>query len=256
MAAINGTNVLLYSNGKAIAVQKGLSFGLNDSVIDTSNKESLGWFECISGMKDAQINFSSLFATGVMTDTPAILGAKNLLNYIINSSTILVAILGGGCPLVGKANMSSLAFDAPAEGAMGLTGSLKVSGPLYPLSGTYAALITGWTNDTFETFTNSGTTITSAIETGVSGSAYSTPNFNVTTGEVFKVITFLTKNSGALPAIRLDSGAGTLSNVVTCVEGLNYATLTATGDSANGKLFFTNAAAANWLTSPIYIFKT
>jgi len=259
MAKISGTNVLLYSNGKAIAIQQGLSLNWNHSLIDGSNKESLSWWEGGPGLKDAEIEFKALYATGLMTDTPAILGAKDLLDKIINSSRLLVSILGLDWPIVGEADMSSLKFDAPVEGAMGLTGSLKVSGPLWMLSGVYANLITdpdvGGTD--YDHHTDVGLAFTELINDA--GTAYAKSNtFAVATGDVIKLFVFITLNGGQLPDVAIfevGGGAAAISNVETLVEGLNVVTLTVT-DTHDGCLNISNTGASDLVTSPIYLFKT
>src|SRR5512133_372626 len=52
----------------------------------------------------------------------------------------------------------------------------------------YPNLITSWINVGYNTFTSSGTVITSAIETGIDGVAYQATTFNVIKDEVIKVI--------------------------------------------------------------------
>src|SRR5450759_5798874 len=172
----NGTTVLLYHNGTAIAVQQGLSLTINDSIIDISSKDSLGWFDGMTGMKDAKIDFKALYSTGVMTDNPKVLSAKNLADSLLAKNRILMSISDIGFPIVGELLTESLSFDAPSEKAVELSGSAKVKGKLYPLTGTMAQMLTdpdvGGTD--YDTFTNSGTKITSAINIG--GTAYANSN--------------------------------------------------------------------------------
>jgi predicted secreted protein len=257
MGAINGTTLLLYSAGQAIAMQKGLTISFDVDLPDATNKESAGWAEHITGLMNAKIDFNSLFSTGLMTDTPAVLSAKDLMDYILNKTSLLIAILGGPFPIVGQCDMNSLSFTAPLEQAMTLAGSLKVNGKLYPLTGGMVQLITdpGGISSSYDTFTTSGTAITSAI-TASTDNCHSN-SFSVSIGDVFKFITFLTLNSGQIPTVELNEvggGAALISNVSQLVAGLNIATLTATA-TKTGSMIIQNTSAANWKTTPIYLFK-
>lgn len=256
MAAINGTTVLLYSNGTAIAMQKGLSISLDVELPDATNKGSAGWAEHITGLMNAKIDFNSLFSTGLMTDTPAILSGKDLIDYILYSTSLLIAILGGPFPIVGQCDMNSLSLSALLESPMTVSGSIKVNGKLYALTGTMAQLLTDpdeYYND-YDTMSISGLKILSAINAGGDVKVLSN-TFSATLGGVFKVITFLTWTSGEYPNVDLeDAGAISKSNVVTLVAGLNIITLTATA-TETVSLTFANTAAANFATTNIYVFK-
>ncbi len=250
MAAINGTVCLLYSEGVVIAYQKGLSISVETDLPDATNKQSAGWAEHINGMRNAKIDFTALFSASA---TP-LMSANDLMNYILTRETLLVSILGLSVPIVAQADMNSLSFDAPMEGTMGLSGSLKVNGPLYLLKSPSNNLITDpdATSNSYDTLSLSGTTILSAIE-AVSAFCRSDV-FAVTINQVIKVITFLTLNSGQAPSVVLDeAGVGDKSNTVALVAGLNVATLTATA-SVNVELKILNTAATNFSTSPIYVF--
>lgn len=257
MATLKGTNILLYSGGKAVALQRGLSAALNAALIDGSNKESGGWWEGIPGLRDATIDFDALFSTGFMTDTPPILGAKDLMSYLLSRTELLVSILDGGYPIVGKALQNSLKIDSPSQGAMSLSGSLKIDGPLYVLRDTEANLITdpdaGGTD--YDTLTPNGLAIDSAIN--AAGGAYCRSNtISVSNTAVYKLPVFLTLNSGEAPSVALyDNTSADISNKEQLVAGLNLVTLTCTSTDASASLRFTNTAAANWKLSPIYLFE-
>jgi hypothetical protein len=64
-------------------------------------------------------------------------------------------------------------------------------------------LITGWTNSTapYETFTTSGTDITSAINTTSAGIAYC--NTSLTNGALYRFVVTLTVNSGVAPNVSM-----------------------------------------------------
>lgn len=256
MSAINGTSILLYSDGQPIAMQKGLTVGWDVDLPDATNKGSAGWAEHIIGLMNAKIDFNALYSTGLMTDNPKVLSAKDLMDYILNSTSLLVAILGGPFPIVGKADLSSLSFDAPMEAAMTLSGSLKINGALYPLTGTLTNLITNPSASVqeYDTLTVSGTAITSAVN--ASGTVRCGSNvFNVTIGETLKLMFYL-NNAVNLPRLVLiEAGtANEVTNNVLPVAGLNMITLTVTS-TVSAYLKFYNTSAANWNTSPIYLFR-
>lgn len=257
MAAISGTAVVLYANGQPIAMQRGLSVSFNNSMIDASSKESEGWWEGIAGQKDAKIDFNGLFGTGLMSDNPAILNAKDLIDYIIARGSLLVSILDLGVPIVGEVLQDSLTFDAPMEGAMSLSGSFKCDGPLYALAGSMGNLITdpdaGGTS--YDTLTVSGLAITSAIT--AAGNDYLLTNaFGVTDAYVYKFAVYLTVNSGQVPTIGIwDNSGAFISNQVALVAGLNMVTLTATATDTTSSLRIINTSAANWEMTNLYLFQ-
>jgi hypothetical protein len=261
MAVINGTVMLLSSEGVNIALQRGVSLGVNLNLDDATNKESAGWANHISGMLNASIDFDALFSAAA---TP-VMSAKDLMDYILNRKSLLIEILGLGYPIVGEADMSSLKFTAPLEQTMTLSGSLKVNGPLFVLSaakefgtGKMANLLTdpddGGT--TYDTLTVLGLAITSAIN-AAGGAVVQSNTFAVTSGNVVKFITFLTKTSGELPTVSIakSSDGSLVSNQVSLTEGINLITLTVT-DTVTATVSLSNTAAANWKTSSIYLFKT
>ena len=89
-------------------------------------------------------------------------------------------------------------------------------------------LITGYSTSTYDTFTNSGANITSAIQ--AAGNAYAPTNtFSIRTGEKFIVTGDLTRNAGTIfPFARLYVGGSIASNIDAFVIGKNNLELTAT----------------------------
>jgi len=258
MAAINGTALLLYSEGVLVAYQKGCSISVEQDLPDATNKESAGWAQHINGLLSAKIDFSALFSASA---TP-LMSAKDLMDYILARESMLIEILGMSFPIVAEADMTSLSFDAPQENTMSLSGSMKVKGQLFCLlslpAGKYVNLITDPHSggDDYEIDDIVGTAFTSLINNA--GSAYAKSNtFAVTTGDVIKVITFLTVNTGQAPSVAIfevGGGAAAISNVVALIAGLNIVTLTVT-DTHDGCLNISNTGASNLKTSPIYAFK-
>ncbi|MEN6569060.1 MAG: hypothetical protein ABFC18_03505, partial [Rikenellaceae bacterium] len=116
----------------------------------------------------------------------------------------------------------------------------------------YENIIEGWTNFDYNTFTTSGTTITSAIESAT-GSAYSSNTFQIIKGQSYTFICYATLNSGALPFLQLMYLVG-LSNEVQLTAGLNEITFTATGNADTAYMTVTNKTAGNWsITEAILI---
>lgn len=118
----------------------------------------------------------------------------------------------------------------------------------------YSNLITSWTNSGYETFTASGTTITSAVNS--SSSAYMWSNqFAVKKGESIRVIINLTLNSGEAPFINIDDlgGLGDISNNEQLSSGLNEITLTATKASSTARVRIYNDNASDFLTSEVIV---
>ena len=258
MATLKGTSLLFYHNGQPIAMQKGLSITLNNAINDASNKDSGGWWEGIVGYRDWSIDFSALFTTGLMSDVPKVLSAKDLYDSMNAGSRFIVTILDCAYPLIGIVYKNNLKFDAPGEGVMGLSGSVKGTGPLYVLRDTYADLFTDpdGSSNTYDTLTHTGKKITSAINlTGAAELASNT--FAVTTGKQYMAYIYIDLNSGELPSVAIIdiSNTSDATNRVTLVNGMNAVLLTAT-NTVTGALDFKNANAANWSTSAIYVFRS
>jgi len=250
MGKLNATLLLLYADGAVIAAQKGASISVEQDLPDTTTKDDSGWATHLKGLRNASVDLEALFSTTGIS-------AGELMNYITSRSSLLLSIVGGvSFPMVAEVNVASIKLDAPQEGAMSLSGSLKVDGPFYQLKGTSAALVTDpdATGTDYDTLTISGITISSAIN--LAGAAYAHSNtFSVTNGDVIKVAVFLTSNSGQVPSVEVcQSGGAAISNVESLVAGLNIITLTVTS-TQTAHITLRNTAAANWSLSPLYAFK-
>lgn len=121
----------------------------------------------------------------------------------------------------------------------------------------YENLITNpdFLGNSYDTITISGISILSAINLAGSAELFS-DTFAVTTGDVIKFITFLTKTSGQIPMVRIKNSSdnSVISNTVSLVEGLNFITLTVT-DTATAELNLYNTDVANWSTSEILVIR-
>lgn len=248
MAEINGSSLLLYADGTVIACQKGCTISVEQDLPDSTNKESAGWARHINGLLGAKIELTALRSTTGLS-------AKELMDYIINRQEILFSAVGLGYPIVGKVNISSLSFTAPQEGVMEISGSFTVNEELYILTGDNANIITDWENVNYDTFTDAGGAITSAISSGGTEQGQ-TNTFDIADDEVYKVALFLTLNSGQAPYIALTNQyTGDISNRVTLTAGLNLVTLTATATKVGGVIRLVNTEASNYLTSVVYAWK-
>lgn len=120
----------------------------------------------------------------------------------------------------------------------------------------YENLISGWANISYNTFTSSGTTITSAINTGAGTESAQSGTFEIIKDQVIKFITTLNLSSGELPTVAIYSGVNVISNVVQLASGLNEITLTATENSESAFIVIYNTAASNYQTSEAMVIKS
>ena len=249
MAKINGTSFLLYSNGTVIAAQKSCTVSWEQDLPDATTKDGAGWAEHILGLRSATCDFDCLVSTTGLS-------ASALYDFIISRKNLVLAIDGMGVPIVGSADLKNSSISAPMEDVAGLSGQFVFNGGAWLLTGDNVNLVTdpdaGGTD--YDTLTVLGISVTSAINSA--GNAYCYSNtFSVTTGSTYKVITYVTLNSGQLPSFNIvESGVSARSNVVQAVAGANVITLVATG-TGSFSLAFGSSAAANFTLSNIYCFK-
>lgn len=112
-----------------------------------------------------------------------------------------------------------------------------------------------FTNNNFNTFTVSNTTISSAIET-TTGYADSYPYRSVYLGQQITVMYYLTLTSGAYPSFSVVSASlGVISNVATATAaGLQEITLTTTRACDDAFIRISVSAASNFSTSEILVY--
>ncbi len=250
MAKINGTLMLVYADGVVVAAQKNVSVTWDNGTIDTTSKDSAGWEEHINGMRNATVDFDNLYSTTGIS-------AEEFIAYITGRTSLVLLIDGLGYPIIGQARVKNINIGAGNEQASTFAGSLQFNGAAYMLSDAFAELFTSWTNGGYDTFTSTGTAITSAIEAGAGASADSTQTFAVIVGTVVKVIFFLTLNAGKVscPRFTLYGGGSARSNIEQSAAGVNVFTLTSTY-VGNVTLSVDNTVAdCNWTTTKIYAFK-
>ena len=252
MAKINGTTLLVYADGTLIACQKGVTITTSQNLFDTTNKESGGWSEHGNGLRTAEVSIDGLASTTGLS-------AKELFAYIIGRTSLNLVIVGLDYNLVCQADVSASSITGPLEEATTISGSFKVNGNLYYLTGTSVQMITdpkGNTGD-YDTLTTSGISITSAIKTTAGAKKCDSNTISVADTGIYKLFVFLTLTSGQVPTVGLwDNTSAYISNTSALVAGLNVITLIATATDASASLRFSNSASGNWSTSNIYLFKT
>lgn len=248
MSKINGTSMLMYSNGTLIAAQKGCTVTWEVDLPDATNKDSGGWAEHINGQRSASVSFDGLFSTTGLNNT-------ELIGYITSRASILLVIDGGGFPIVGEADLSSYSLNPGKEDTTGISGNFTFKGGAFLLTGAHVALFTDFDNVDYDTFTEASTVISSAVNAGGGASALS-DTINVTDGDVIKVFTFLTLTSGQVPTISIwDNTSADISNAEALAAGANFKTLTVTSSDSSASLKIANTDASEFSTSAVYCFK-
>lgn len=117
-------------------------------------------------------------------------------------------------------------------------------------------LVTEWTYNDYDTFVDSGTAITSAINTGGIDTAQ-TNNYSCIENEEIRVVFFLTLNSGELPIVYFGDGVGGgYSDTQNAVEGLNEIVFTAGSATSTYRNYLYNENAANWAVTEFYVIRT
>ena len=249
MSQINGTSVLVYNDGTLIAAQTDCTINVNQDLIDTTNKSSSGWANHINGLKDGSVSCGALYSTTGKS-------VEDLFADIIGGTSVLLVVDMNGTPVVAEANISSSNIEAPTEGAATISAEFVATAGLYVLTGTYAELITEWTDGDYDTFTTSGTAISSGIN--ASSTAYAdSDSIDITDEDVVKVFTFLDLTSGEVPYLELVASAGgsAVSNQVQMSEGVSVTTLTATSTDSTSLLEISNTGASNFAIGSTYVFK-
>ncbi len=118
----------------------------------------------------------------------------------------------------------------------------------------YCHFADSFANTSYDTFTISGTTIASAIDSA-GAVAQSGNQQAVYLGQVITVMFYLTTTGATTPSFSVVSAsAGVISNVATSAAGLNELTLTTTAPADDAVIRITNAGAANFSTSEILVY--
>ncbi len=119
----------------------------------------------------------------------------------------------------------------------------------------YCHFAEGFTNNSYDTFTISRTTIASAIDAGANAYANSNTIQAVYQGQVLTVIFYLTTTGTTTPGFSVVSQtAGVISNVAASAAGLNELTLTITAPADDAFIRIQNAGTCNFSTSEILVY--
>ncbi|MAE81196.1 MAG: hypothetical protein CMB80_00565 [Flammeovirgaceae bacterium] len=127
MAKINATTLVVRVNGSICAHTTSATLNINQALADATTKDSSGWTENLSALRDWSIDVEGL------TDYSASFGADELADLIINRATATVEFgtgTTGDTKFSGTCNLSSLSQDAPMEDVASFSGSLVGTGAL------------------------------------------------------------------------------------------------------------------------------
>lgn len=134
------------------------------------------------------------------------------------------------------------------------TGHIYYSDYVY-IDCVYCNFATGFTNNSFDTFIDSGMVISSGIDVGAGAYADSNIYNSVYLGQQITVITYVTDNGWATaPNFSIVSATGgVISNVATCLAGLNELTLTMTAPADDAFLRISSVGATSFTTTKILV---
>ena len=125
----------------------------------------------------------------------------------------------------------------------------------FTVENVYSKFAETFVNNSFDTFTISGTTIASCIDAGANAYADSTPFRTVHNGQVISVIFFLTETGATNPQFSIVSTSlGVISNVETAAAGLNELTLTTTQAADDCFIRIQTTGTTNFSTTEILVF--
>lgn len=123
----NGTKILVYVDGIAIAGGTSHSLSLSSDMADITSKDSAGWKEILPTLKSWSIDVDSLLAyTGTR-------GYKQLFEYLKNRTKVSVKFrndVSGDQTFKGDMYITSLDSDGPMEDAATFSCSLEGTGEL------------------------------------------------------------------------------------------------------------------------------
>ena len=88
--AFNGTSMLLYLAGTALAYTESFSLNINAAEIDATTKGSAGWKTALSGLRDWSVSASGVVALDSTTNEEYLfdlLGARTLVNIKMSTNT-------------------------------------------------------------------------------------------------------------------------------------------------------------------------
>jgi len=249
MAKINGSSLILYVDGQAVAGQRGGSLSMEADLPETTDKFSEGWEEHdIDGKISGTIDFDALMTTTGLT-------ADGLIDKIIDREDLLALFYSEDMTklFLAKTKLKSHKVEAPGEQPLALSGSLQINGKPYFVSGNIMPS-TFYTNN-YTSFSWDNEDRLGTVEASqTSGSAYARARrvSSITTNDVILFVGFLSLTSGEAPSVQLLNSVGSsISAKEQLVEGANLIELTATGSDGEFQIELSNTAATEF-----YIYNT
>jgi predicted secreted protein len=128
MSAINGTTVLLRSNGNPLALLTDTTLNIEQDLPDATNKDSGGWADHINGVRSYSIDVDGLASFVATTGNANIL--SNLIANRSNVSFRFAPNTSGQLQYTGTVSLASLSITAPNEDTATLSGSMTGKGAL------------------------------------------------------------------------------------------------------------------------------
>ncbi len=128
MAIINGTDLLVFVDGTAIASSQDCQITLNGDLPDATTKDSDGWAEHIVGLKDWSGSCSGLYDPLNANTT-----IEDIMATIIAGSEVEIRFgvaANGSVFYRGNAHFSSASITAPHHSPSGYDVSFTGNGPL------------------------------------------------------------------------------------------------------------------------------
>ena len=124
---INGTSLLVYAAGTAIAYSTSCTVNVNNAMIDVTSKDSEGWTDNLPGLRDWSIDVEGLVALDSSTNAEYISGlvadrTRVMLKFSTNVS--------GDGYWHGYAYVTSFSMSAPMEDKITFSASFAGDGAL------------------------------------------------------------------------------------------------------------------------------
>ena len=123
MATFNGSSLLIYVDGSAVAHTTTASLTMDAATIDVSSKDSGGDAEFLAGQKSATLDFEGLTdfsSTGYgLDDLFTIWYNREEINWVIGASN--------STGFSGVGYITSLTLDAPMEDVSTFSGTIQVT---------------------------------------------------------------------------------------------------------------------------------
>lgn len=123
----NGTDILVYVDGVAVAHATSHTLNINAEMIDATTKGSGGWKDILPGLRDWSIDFEGLVAYDAAE------GFDEAFDDVGNRTQVTVKFSTeetGDTRYTGTAYVSSLSQSAPLEDVVSMSGTFSGDGEL------------------------------------------------------------------------------------------------------------------------------